>query len=83
MDIKIRDVHPMTVKKLDEWAKEKGMSRQRYLKEMLETIAVNDIHFNMLDRYEEQLKANTLLLEKTSDAVNELVDVMKELIVDE
>lgn len=79
MDIKIRNVDPMAIKKIDEWAIEKGLSRQQYLKEHLETFAVNDIHSNIIDRYEKQLDANTLLLEKAEQSINELIHVFTEL----
>lgn len=83
MDVKIRDVDPYAVKKIDEWAKEKGLSRQVYLKNLLESLTTIDIHSNVIDRYEKQLEVNTLFLEKTSDTMSELLEVMKELILDE
>lgn len=83
MDVKIRDVDPYAVKKIDEWAKEKGLSRQMYLKDLLESLTTIDIHSNVIDRYEKQLEVNTLFLEKTSDTMSELLEVMKELILDE
>lgn len=83
MEIKIRDINPMAVKKIDEWAKEKGISRQQYLKLHLESFAINDVHSNIIDRYEKQLEANSLVLEKTTDSINELVEIIKGLILDE
>lgn len=83
MDVKIRDVDPYAVKKIDQWAKEKGLSRQIYLKNLLESLTTIDIHSNIIDRYEKQLEVNTLFLEKTSDTMSELLEVMKELILDE
>lgn len=83
MDVKIRDVDPYAVKKIDQWAKEKGLSRQIYLKNLLESLTTIDIHSNVIDRYEKQLEVNTLFLEKTSDTMSELLEVMKELILDE
>ena len=83
MDVKIRDVDPYAVKKIDQWAKEKDLSRQIYLKNLLESLTTIDIHSNIIDRYEKQLEVNTLFLEKTSDTMSELLEVMKELILDE
>ena len=83
LEIKIRNIDPMAVKKIDEWAKEKDLSRQEYLRLHLESFAVNDVHSNIIDRYEKQLEANSLLLEKTTQSLNELIDVLKGLILDE
>lgn len=38
---------------------------------------------NHVDRMEKQLIANTLMMEKTSNTLDELVSVLKELIDDE
>lgn len=83
MDIMIRNIDPMTVKKIDEWAKEKGLSRQEYLKNHLESFAVSDVHWNVIDRYEKQLEANTMLLEKNTATINKLIDTFLELMSDE
>lgn len=39
MEIKVRNVDPIAVKKIDELAKEKGISRDRFLKGQIETLA--------------------------------------------
>ncbi len=39
MEIKVRNVDPVVVKKIDEMAKEKGISRQEFLKIQIETLA--------------------------------------------
>lgn len=83
LEIKVRNIDPMAVKKIDEWSRKKGLSRQEYLKRHLESFAVNDIHSNMIDRYEKQLEANSLLLEKTAQSMNELIDTLKDLMLDE
>ncbi|MCZ2260755.1 hypothetical protein [Sporosarcina sp. G11-34] len=83
MEVRIRDVDPYTVKKIDQWAKEKGISRQVYLKNLLDSLTTIDIHSNVIDKYEKQLEVNTLFLEKTSDTMSELLEVIKELIIDE
>ena len=45
MELKIRDVSPSVVKELDEKAKKMNISRQKYLKELLENhITVNQIN---------------------------------------
>ncbi len=40
MEIKIRDVDPTIVKRIDQNAKDKGLSRNAYLKQQLESFAI-------------------------------------------
>ncbi|MEM5640857.1 hypothetical protein AAHH71_30320 [Bacillus toyonensis] len=39
MNLKIRDIDPVALKKIDEIAKEKGISRQKFLKAQIEMLA--------------------------------------------
>lgn len=43
MNIVIRDVNPIVVKKLDRLAKENGLSREEFLRNQLEVISVLDL----------------------------------------
>lgn len=83
MDLLIRDVNPMAVKKIDEWAKKKGLSRQIYLQNLIENLTVVDLQSETFNRLEKQIEANTMFMEKTSDTLDQLVSVMKDLIIDE
>lgn len=83
MDVLIRDVDPHAVKKIDEWAKKKDMSRQAYLKELIEKATLLEMVTNADNSFEKQLQVNTLFLEKASDSMNDLVGLLKELIVDD
>lgn len=40
MEIKVRNVCPIAVSKVDRLAKEKGLSRQAFLKEQIETLSI-------------------------------------------
>lgn len=79
MNVFIRDIEPSTVKKIDELAKLNNQSRNEYLKNHLNSFAVNNIHSNLLDRYEKQLETNMILLEKTNELLNEISNEFKEL----
>lgn len=79
MEIKIRNLEPATVKKIDELAKQKGISRQEYLKSHLESFAVSGLHSDIIDRYEKQLQVNNMLLEKNTQTMNEMIEIFKEL----
>lgn len=83
MDLIIRGLDPATVKKIDELARKSKLSRQVYLKNHLESFAVNDLHTDLLDRYEKQLKANMILLEKTNNTVDEMMITFKDIMEDE
>lgn len=83
MEVKIRNVEPTAVKKIDELARKKGLSRNEYLKNVIEDFSILEMKDNHVDRMEKQLVANTLLMEKTSNTLDELVSVLKELIDDE
>lgn len=83
MDLLIRDIDPHAVKKIDEWAKKKKVSRQVYLKELIEKATMLEMISNVEDSFEKQLQVNTLFLEKTSDSLNGLVDILKELMADD
>lgn len=83
MEVKIRNVEPAAVKKIDELARKKGLSRNEYLKNVVEDFSILEMKDNHVDRMEKQLAANSLLMEKTSNTLDELVSVLKELIDDE
>lgn len=83
MEIKIRNLDPSTVKKIDMLAKRKGISRQEYLKNHLESFAVNDLHSDIIDRYEKQLEVNTMLLEKNAEKMDEMISLFAEMMSDE
>lgn len=83
MDVLIRDVDPHAVKKIDEWAKKKDMSRQIYLKELIEKATLLEMVSQADNSFEKQLQVNTLFLEKASDSMNDLVGILKELLADD
>lgn len=83
MEIKIRNLEPATVQKIDELAREKGISRQEYLKRHLESFTISGLHSDIIDRYEKQLQVNNMLLEKNTQTMNEMIEIFKELMFDE
>ncbi|MCQ6276406.1 ribbon-helix-helix protein, CopG family [Bacillus sp. V3B] len=82
MDINVRNVEPVAVKKLDELAKAKGMSRSQYMREMIESFTFLSMRDGIVDRLEYQLDLNTLALQRYSDSIEELVSVLKEMIAE-
>ena len=83
MEVKIRELDPATIKKIDTLAKNNNQSRQVYLKAHLETFAVNDLHTDIIRRYEDQLDLNMILLEKTNTLLEKISITFEDLIDDE
>ncbi|WP_214798657.1 MULTISPECIES: hypothetical protein [unclassified Exiguobacterium] len=81
MDLHIRNIDPYAVKKIDELAQRSGVSRQVYLKETIESFAMIEVLTNKEKYYDKQLQANTLFLQKASKEFDELVEVLKELLI--
>lgn len=81
MDLHIRNIDPYAVKKIDELAQRSGVSRQVYLKETLESFAMLEVLTNKEKYYDKQLQANTIFLQKASREFDELVGVLKDLLV--
>ncbi|WP_341963654.1 hypothetical protein NM897_17375 (plasmid) [Planococcus maritimus] len=80
MEIKIRGINPHAVKKIDELAKEKNLSRNEYLKNVLEELSFIEMNDNVNDRMEKQIQINNIVLKKNTDSMDELVNVLKELL---
>lgn len=83
MEVKIRELDPATIKKIDTLAKKNNQSRQVYLKAHLEAFAVNDLHTDIIRRYEDQLDLNMILLEKTNTLLEKISVTFEDLIDDE
>lgn len=83
MEVKIRNVDPFAVKKIDEWAKKQNKSRQVYLKELLENATMLEMISDSNVRMEKQLEVNTLFMEKVSFQLEKMTEIFAELIVDE
>ncbi len=82
MELKIRNVDPSVVKKIDKLAKKSDVSRQVYLKETLESFAMIEVLTNKEKYYDKQLQANIIFLQKASRKFDELVGVLKELLIE-
>lgn len=80
MEIKIRGINPHAVKKIDELAKEKNLSRNEYLKNTLEELSFLQLKDNVNDRLEKQIQANNIFMQRNSNSLDELVSVLKEMV---
>lgn len=81
MDVIIRDVNPTVVKEYTERAKKVGLSRQIYLKNMLENYSfLNNINDRERE-YKNQLELNSKLmmeLKESLDRNNKLLELLME-----
>lgn len=82
MDILIRNLEPAAVHKIDELAREKGMSRNEYLKNSLESLAFLTIKDGIVYQLEKQIEANSIVMRQTVNTLDELISILKELIAD-
>lgn len=72
MEIKVRNVDVAAVKKIDELAKQKGMSRNQFLKLYVENLALVSVHQEERLRLEEFTHASLIALEKMNDQLNRI-----------
>lgn len=72
MDIKIRNLDVVIVKKIDEMAKKKGMSRNEFLKLYVENLALVSVHQEERLRMEELFHASLIALEKMNEQLNSI-----------
>ena len=67
MNISLRNIDPVAIRKIDELAKKKGISRNEYLKMYIQQIAIiKDIN-EMDNKYSNLVDAITDRLEQASD----------------
>ena len=69
MDILLRDIDPTAVKKIDEIAKEKKISRQEFLKGQVETLAVFQEQKDREAELERLIDRNIKMMERCAIAI--------------
>lgn len=72
MEIKVRNVDLAAVKKIDELAKKKGMSRNEFLKLYVEKLTLVSVHQEERLRLEELIHASLIALEKMNEQLNSI-----------
>jgi hypothetical protein len=72
VEIRIREVDPIAVKKIDEIAKRKGLSRQNFLKDQIEMLAF----FQQQNKREMELEN---LIQKNIHMMNDCYSEMKKM----
>ncbi|MFJ7471746.1 hypothetical protein ACIQWI_24860 [Peribacillus frigoritolerans] len=79
MDIFLRNIDPIAVKKFDEMAKKKSISRQELLKAVIEKVAYEKEQNEKDMRNEMIISKNIIVMEKMTEAVERLENLMYEL----
>lgn len=80
MDLLVRDINPSIVKELDEKAKRSGVSRQLFLKNLLESYSMlNDINDREME-YRKRLERNNEILLYVGEQLEKNNAIMKELL---
>ena len=79
MDILLRDIDPTAVKKIDEIAKEKKISRQEFLKGQVETLAVFQEQKDREAELENIIYKNIKMKEKCAVAIETINGFIRDM----
>ena len=82
MEIKIRNVDPIAVKKIDELAKERKVSRQEFLKSQLETLAFFRKQTDRENELENLIEKNIKMMENCAVSMENMNHILLEMIGD-
>lgn len=80
MDVCIRKVDPVAIKKIDELAKGKGISRNEYLKKHIEQMAIIKDISETEDKYANLVETVVDRLEQANDIIQENSIMLKRVI---
>jgi hypothetical protein len=80
MEIKIRDLDPVVVSKLDEMAKKNKMSRNEYLNKLLTGYAISPITNDVEDKYAGLVKVLGDKLEQCNDIIENNTALLEKII---
>lgn len=80
MDVCIRKVDPVAIKKIDELAKIKGISRNEYLKKHIEQMAIIKDISETEDKYANLVETVVDRLEQANDIIQENSIMLKRII---
>lgn len=79
MELKIRNIDPFVVKTFDELAKKKSISRQEFLKSLLEKIAYEKDVDEKEARLEMIISKNIEVMEQMNNSVTRLENLLADL----
>ena len=79
MDIKVRDVDPVAIAKIDDLAKKKGISRNEYLKKQIDKFAVMKEVEEIENKYSNLVNTLVDRLEQSNDIIHENSKVLEKI----
>lgn len=82
MDIFLRNIDSVAMQKIDELAKENGMSRQKFLKEQFEVLAFFDEQVAREKRLEAIIDQNIEIMKQCAISIEKMNDIIYELMGD-
>lgn len=82
MDIFLRNIDPVAMQKIDELAKERKMSRQRFLQEQFELLAFFDEQIAREKRLESIIEQDLQLMNQCATKMEKMNDILCEMIGD-
>ncbi|MED4241190.1 hypothetical protein [Priestia megaterium] len=83
MDMFLRNIDPFAVKKIDEIAKEKKISRQEFLKGQIETLAVFQEQKDREAELEHLINRNIKMMEKCAVAIEKINGFIEDMMGEE
>ncbi|MGE1023192.1 hypothetical protein ACQGS6_04330 [Bacillus sp. GMs2/2] len=83
MEVRVRNMNPVAVKRIDEIAKAKGLSRDKFLRGQLETLAFYQEQQNRELYLQQLLEKNIYAMESCFEAVKEMNAFLKLMTEDE
>lgn len=83
MEVRVRNMNPVAVKRIDEIAKAKGLSRDKFLQGQLETLAFYREQQNRELYLQQLLEKNIYAMESCFEAVKEMNAFLKLMTEDE
>ncbi|EJR25925.1 MULTISPECIES: ribbon-helix-helix protein, CopG family [Bacillus cereus group] len=79
MNVLIRDLDPSIVKRIDELAKAKKISRQEFLHRYISNLAVIQDMKDLQDKHIELQKQSMILIKQNTQTMNRMLQVIEEI----
>lgn len=77
MDIVIRDIDPIAIKKIDELAKKQNISRNSFLVNMIQNYTALEEFKSFEDRYQSIIDKCLRVVEKNTEAMQKVLEIVE------
>lgn len=79
MEIRVRKMDAAAVSKIDQLAKEIGVSREEFLRRQLNTLAFHHFNQDKEKQYNEIIRQNIMIMENCIEVMQQYYDTIQEL----